>query len=307
MAWSPTPVSPALFSRRPDEPPADGPPSGEALSEEALSEEALSEEALSEEAPADGPLTGGTANRGLVVRVGQTVRRPATPYRAATHALLAHLAAVGFDGAPRLLATDATTDTLTYVEGRAATAPLPEETLTEAALVSIAGLLRRYHQAVASFNPAGYCWPGPIPARYITGLVSHNDVYPANVIFRGGRAAALIDFDLAGPGGVCWDLAAAARYWCPLRDERDVTDLRQGRALSRFRLLLEAYGLTAAERTEVAEAIVVNHDWDCAIIAQGVQAGHAGFIDSWNENGGTMIRARRWCQAHQRALRAAAN
>ncbi len=286
MAWSPTPVSPALFSRRPDEP---------------LPGETLPGETLPEE-----PLTGGTANRGLVVRVGQTVRRPAAPYRAATHALLAHLAAVGFDGAPRLLATDGTTDTLTYIEGRAATAPLPEETLTEAALVSIAGLLRRYHQAVASFNPAGYCWPGPIPARYITGLVSHNDVYPANVIFRGGRAAALIDFDLAGPGGICWDLAAAARYWCPLRDERDVTDLRQGRALSRFRLLLEAYGLAAAERIEVAEAVVANHDWDCATIAQGVQAGHAGFIDSWNENGGTMIRARRWCQAHQRALLAAA-
>src|SRR6202789_2776779 len=192
MAWSPTPVSPALFSRRPDEPPADEP-----LSEEALSDGPLSGESLS-----DGPLTGGTANRGLVVRVGQTVRRPAAPYRAATHALLAHLAAVGLDGAPRLLATDATPDTLTYIEGRAATAPLPEETLTEAALVSIAGLLRRYHRAVASFNPAGYCWPGPIPARYITGLVSHNDVYPANFIFRGGQAAALIDFDLAGPGGV---------------------------------------------------------------------------------------------------------
>ena len=132
-------------------------------------------------------------------------------------------------------------------------------------------------------------------------------MYPANVIFRGGRAVALIDFDLAGPGGICWDLAAAARYWCPLHDERDVTDLRQGRALSRFRLLLEAYGLTAAERIEVAEAIVTNHDWDCATIAQGVQAGHPGFIDSWNENGGTMIRARRWCQAHQHALLAAAN
>ena len=239
-------------------------------------------------------------------RVGQTVRRPAAPYRAATHALLAHLAEVGFDGAPRLLGAGASTDTLTYIEGRAATAPLPPETLTEAALVSVAGLLRRYHQAVASFNPAGYRWPGPIPARYITGLVSHNDVYPANFIFRGAHAVALIDFDLAGPGSAVWDIAAAARYWCPLRDEDDVTDDRQGRALSRFRLLLDAYGLTAAERTEVAEAIVVNHDWDCAIITKGVRAGHAGFIDSWNENGGTMLRARRWCVTHQHALLAAA-
>jgi hypothetical protein len=252
------------------------------------------------------PLTGGTANRGLIFRVGQTVRRPATPYRAATHALLAHLAAVGFDGAPRLLGADASTDTLSYIEGHAATSPLAEETLTDAALMSIAGLLRRYHQAVASFNPAGYRWPRAIPARFTSGLVSHNDIYPANFIFRAGRAVALIDFDLAGPGGISWDLAAAARYWCPLRDEQDVNDARQGRALSRFRLLLDAYGLTAAERAEVVAAVVPNHDWDCAIITEGVQAGHAGFIDSWNENGATMVRARRWCQAHDRALRAAA-
>jgi Phosphotransferase enzyme family len=282
-----------------------GPPAEPAVTgpQESLPGQSLTGQSLTGQSPTGQSLTGGTANRGLVFRVGQTVRRPPAPCRAATHALLAHLAAVGFDGAPRLLAADASTDTLTYIEGRAATEPLPEETLTETALISVASLLRRYHQAVASFNPAGYRWPGPIPARYITGLVSHNDVYPANFIFRGDHAVALIDFDLASPGSACWDLAAAARYWCPLRDECDVTDARQGRALSRFRLLLDAYGLTAAERIEVAEAVVANHDWDCAVITRGVRAGHPGFIDSWNENGDTMIRARHWCRAHQQDLR----
>jgi hypothetical protein len=242
-----------------------------------------------------------------VVRVGQTVRRPAAPSRAATHALLAHLAAVGFNGSPRLLGTDATTDTLTYIDGRAAAPPLLDEMLTEAALVSIAELLRRYHQAVTSFDPAGYRWPRRIPARYTTSLVSHNDIYPANFIFRGVHAVALIDFDLAGPGSATWDLAAAARYWCPLRDERDVTDSRQGQAFGRFRLLLDAYGLTGARRSEVAEAVLDNHDWDCAIIAEGVNAGHAGFIDCWKEIGDTMIRARRWCEAHRQDLVAAAS
>ena len=85
--------------------------------------------------------------------------------------------------------------------------------LTDAALVSVADLLRRYHQAVASFDPAGYRWPRPIPARFRTGLVSHNDVHPANLVFRDGRAVALIDFDLAGPGSAAWDFAAAARHW----------------------------------------------------------------------------------------------
>ena len=177
----------------------------------------------------DGPLSGGTANRGLVIRVGDTVRRPTAPCWPATHALLAHLQAVGFDGAPHVLAVGATTEVLTYIDGQAAVPPLPVDTLTDAALVSVAELLRRYHEAARSFDPAGYQWPRPIPSRFRTGLVSHNDVHPANLVFRDGRAVGLIDFDLAGPGSAAWDVAAAARSWAPLQDDQDITDARQGR------------------------------------------------------------------------------
>ena len=48
-------------------------------------------------------------------------------------------------------------------------------------------------------------------------------MYPASFIFRGGRAATLSDFSLAGSGSVSRGLTAAARYWWPPRDERDVT------------------------------------------------------------------------------------
>jgi Phosphotransferase enzyme family len=254
-----------------------------------------------------GPLPGGTANRGRVHRVGDTVRRPVAPCRPATHALLAHLAAVGFDGAPRVLAANGSTETLTYLDGWAAVPPLPADLLTDRALVSVAELLRRYHRAVASFDPAGYRWPRPVPARFTTGLVSHNDVHPANLIFRGGTATALIDFDLAGPGSVVWDLAAAARHWSPLCDERDIADARQGRALRRFRLLLDAYGLARGQRRQVAEAILDNHDWCCAIITDAAAAGHPGFADYWRRFAGPMTRARRWCQAHHHDLLASAS
>jgi thiamine kinase-like enzyme len=113
---------------------------------------------------------------------------------------------------------------------------------------------------------------------------------------------ALIDFDLAGPGSAAWDLATAARHWAPLYDERDITDCRRGQSLRRFRLLLDAYGLTQAGRREVAEAILENHDWSCAIITDAVEAGHSGFIDCWNSIGDVMIRARAWCQAHYHDL-----
>jgi hypothetical protein len=253
----------------------------------------------------DGPLPGGTANRGLVIRVGDSVVRPAAPCRRATHALLAHLSAVGFDGAPRVLAATATTEMLTYIDGDAAVSPLPVETLTDAALVSVAGLLSRYHQAVASFDPAGYRWPRPIPARFRTGLVSHNDAHPANLVFRDGRAVALIDFDWAGPGSAAWDVAAAARYWAPLQDDQDIADCRQGRALERFRMFVHATGMTRAERRQVAEAVVANHDWTYAIVTEAAAAGHEGFADHWRSVAEPAARARRWCQRHQRDLLAA--
>jgi Phosphotransferase enzyme family len=251
-------------------------------------------------------LPGGTANRGLVLRVGDTVLRPTAPCWRATHALLAHLSDVGFDGAPRVLAVGPSTETLTYMDGQAAVPPLTEDMLTDAALVSVADLLRRYHAAAASFDPDGYRWPRPIPARFRTGLVSHNDVYPANLVFRDGRAVALIDFDLAGPGSAAWDFAAAARSWVPLTDDRDIADSRQGRVLERFRIFLHASGLTQAERRQVAEAVVPNHDWTYAIVTEAAAAGHQGFADHWRAVREPVARERRWCQRHQRDLLAAA-
>jgi aminoglycoside phosphotransferase (APT) family kinase protein len=199
------------------------------------------------------------------------------------------------------------TETLTYIEGRAGVAPLPDDTLTDGALASVAELLRRYHQAAASFDPAGYTWSRPVPARYRTGLVSHNDVHPANLVFRGGRAVALIDFDLAGPGSAAWDLAAAARSLVPLLDPADITDSRHGRALARFRVFLDASGLSLAGRREVAEALLANHDWTYAIVTEAAAAGHQGFTDHWRAVAASAARARRWCEHHRRELLAAAS
>ena len=232
--------------------------------------------------------------------------RPTAPYWPATHALLDHLAAVGFDGAPRVLGSGPSTETLTYIAGRAAVPPLADDVLTDEALVSLAGLLRRYHRAAASFDPDGYAWPRPVPVRYRTGLVSHNDVYPANVVFREGRAVALIDFDLAGPGSAVWDFAAAARSFVPLLDEADVTDSRQGRALDRFRIFLTASGLPRAARVAVAEALVANHDWTYAIVTEAADAGHRGFADHWRKVAKETTRARRWCVRHRDDLLTAA-
>ena len=125
-------------------------------------------------------------------------------------------------------------------------------------------------------------------------------------MFRDGRAVALIDFDLAGPGSAVWDFAAASRYWAPLQDDQDIADSRQGRALERFRIFLHASGLRRADRRRVAEAVVANHDWTYAIVTEAAAAGHQGFADHWSMVAETAARARHWCLRHRRDLLAAA-
>src|SRR4051794_17937110 len=98
------------------------------------------------------PLLGGTANRGLVVRVRDTVRRPLRTSSTATHAVLRYLEDVGFAGAPRFLdVDDEGREVLTYVAGETVTPPYPAWAMTDAALDSVAVLLREYHAAVAGF------------------------------------------------------------------------------------------------------------------------------------------------------------
>ncbi|MEX5718619.1 phosphotransferase [Geodermatophilus maliterrae] len=252
-------------------------------------------------------LEGGIANRGRVVRVGDTVRRPLRPTSPATRALLDHLAGAGFAGAPRFLGVDEQgREVLTYVPGSAVTPPYPVWALTDEALLSVARLLRDYHRAAASFDPAPHDWPPSAPPAFTGELVSHNDVNLDNVVFRDGRAVALIDFDLASPGSRVWDVACAARLWAPLRPDRHIGDARRGRALDRLRLFADGYGLTDADRDRMASAVLANHEWCYDVIGTAVANGHAAFSRYWTS--GTMARAqetRQWYLDHADVLRAA--
>jgi hypothetical protein len=229
-------------------------------------------------------LEGGDVN--LVVRVGDTVRRPLGEWSPAVHALLRHFEAVGFDGAPRFLGVDEQgREILSFVEGDAARGPIPAG---DDVLVALAHLLRRAHAAAASFTP-------PMDAAWFSGgtgpLICHRDLFPSNVILRQGTPVALIDWDLAGPAEPLDDVVSAAYHWASLRTDAENWGLPTDRRPERVRILCDAYGLSAADRARFVErAIQQRHRGYELHKRLGGEQRLPGWREMWDAGSGERVR-----------------
>lgn len=189
------------------------------------------------------PLTGGNV-AGRVVRVGATVRKPATAATPAVHALLCHLHDVGFTGAPRSFGVDDQgRHVLEYVPG--VLDRLPD-------IARVGRLIRDFHDAVAGFRPpSGAAWDVVIPPDR-DELICHHDLAPWNLVVNDDRWV-FIDWDGAGPGSRLWDLAYAAHGFVPLSPNGNpATDG------PRLRALADGYGLTARQRARLP-ALITAH------------------------------------------------
>ena len=212
-------------------------------------------------------LGGGTLT--VVARRGDVVRRSLEPWSPTVHELLRHLERVGFDAASRLLDVDADHEYLTFVPGDI---PSPLELRqgwkpSDGHLADAARLLRRFHDATASFvhGPAHRWNPAFLDADPAADVVCHNDFGPWNCTFVDGRPTGMIDFSEAAPGRREWDLVFTATFFVPLYAYADFSD-----APRRLRRFCDAYGLedrsgvvdvllARTERTiEVAEGLIVD-------------------------------------------------
>jgi Phosphotransferase enzyme family len=190
------------------------------------------------------------------VRVGQTVRRQAGTQTPAVHALLRHLEAVGFAGAPRAVGIDEEgREVLTYLDGCTVgnSRPWPAWAHSQTALVAAGRWLRDFHAASRSFvPPPGARWFGDRNDLRPGDLVGHHDAAPYNAVWRPtrksdpghGELVGFIDWDLAHPAEPVRDLAFVLLTWVPLT-ARDVaiadgfpSDVDRA---GRLRMLLEAY------------------------------------------------------------------
>ena len=188
-----------------------------------------------------------------VVRIGDTVRRPAGRWTPAVHSLLRHLEDVGFEGAPRVLGfDDQGREVLTYL----ATDASPR--WSHGALVEAGRLVRRLHDALRDFvPPPNAVWRYPaVGQRALGGRIGHNDLQPANTVYADGVPYGFIDWDLAGPGPPLYDVALAAITFTPLHHGerfRPPGCPNAAERIARLRVFADAYGIE--DRLALLDAI----------------------------------------------------
>lgn len=249
--------------------------------------------------PDEEVLQGGVANAGAVIRTGSDVLRPSNPHSASIFHLLSALEANGFEGAPVPVRLEVDgRERLRFIPGDVAIPPFPDWVQTDDALTSTAELIRGLHDASTVIDTDGMTWSSEMADPNGGPVICHNDVCLENVVFRDGRAIALLDFDFAAPGRRTFDLAAFARMCVPVDD--DVNSAKLGWHPSdrpaRLRLVCDAYGLAAADRSEVLGSLDVSIARGGEFVRRRVEAGEPGFVQMWEDMGGMerFDRRRRW-------------
>ncbi|MEU1166246.1 phosphotransferase [Streptomyces sp. NPDC005921] len=249
-------------------------------------------------------LVGGMVNAGAVVRRGAVVERPAPRTVRALHPYLLALEGHGFGAAPTPVGLTADgRERLTFIPGDVALPPFPRWAMTRTALRSVGSLLRRLHEASATIPVAAdVAWPRDLADPEGGTMLCHNDVCLENVVFRDGRAAGLIDFDLAAPGRPLWDVAMTARYWVPMLDPESATALHPAGldAPTRLRILADGYGLSRQDRAELPDVIEQATASCRAFVADRVAGGDPVYTQALAERGGWQRwdRMQEWLVTH---------
>ncbi len=252
-------------------------------------------------------LQGGVANAGAVRRVGAAVLRPANEHSVTIHALLRHVRRVGFDGVPEPLALGPEYERLTFIPGEVPFPPFPAWAQADDVLASTVSLLKRFHDATVGFvAPEGASWSAemaePREGTAPGEVICHNDVCPENVVYRGGTAVALLDFDFAAPGSRVYDLARLALMTVPVDTPEDAA--RTGRGdldpFARLRVVADAYGL-APGRGALVDALERNVAAGGAFLQRHVDNGEEAFLVLRDQMGGLerYDRRRTWFEAHR--------
>jgi Phosphotransferase enzyme family len=252
----------------------------------------------------DENLAGGVANAGQVIRQGEFVLRPSNPHTATIHRFLLALRSTGFQGASLPVGKPSDgRERLRFVDGDVPLPPYPTWVQSDGALESITRLMLTFHKASSQVEIDGGNWSHELADPDGGLIVCHNDVCLENVVFRGGEAISLLDFDFAAPGRPIYDLAAFARMCVPVDDDRSAERLGWAAAdrSARLRLVAATYGLGDSGRHELLEHLDHSMERGGAFVQRRAEAGDPNFIKMLEEMGGMerYERRSRWWEANR--------
>ncbi len=115
-------------------------------------------------------------------------------------------------------------------------------------------------------------------------MIGHGDLGPWNVVAQGGIPVAFIDWEFAGPVDAVWELAEAVWLNAQLHDD-DIAEKfglpSAARRSQQVRLLLDAYGLPAAERAGFVDRMIefAVHSARSEAVQYGVTPDTAAAVD----------------------------
>ena len=209
--------------------------------------------------PPEIALPGGHLSLG-VVRVGETVRRPAKASSPFVARLLTLLEQRGVAWAPRYFGQDESRrDTLSFLPGWV---PAKWRTFSDEQVSAAARLLRELHDATRGSELAG-----------AHDVVCHNDPGPSNAVFDDADLPySFIDFDMAAPGSVLEDIGYLAWSWCVAsKPERKTVPIQA----AQVRLVADSYGLDSMVRAGLFDALLERQSRNTRFWNEQLSHGHA--------------------------------
>lgn len=177
---------------------------------------------------------------------------------------------------------------LEWIEGECAESFEESEDQSKVRLNSVGALLRELHDSTAgiattrvaalrdSLDPSG-----------VREVICHGDAGPGNIVFRDGKAFALIDWEMAAPGRRSWDLATALRYWASFRNpvNQKVAEFLLN-PLQRAEWIFDGYSASDELRSETVRLLPLNQKTQGEYVIEKLRFRDEARYEAWVAKGG---------------------